>query len=95
MAEYGNFLHDEIADWEDLEDIDIRGRTRMFKNRRDPFESYLDHEFIQRFRLSKTVALDLLARIQHLLPDSATGRGKSCYYFGCMPICYYNKAILI
>ncbi len=46
-----------VGQWEDLA---IRRRTRLFRSRRDPLEMYSEEEFIQRFRLSKQVNLDLL-----------------------------------
>ncbi|XP_050704110.1 putative nuclease HARBI1 [Eriocheir sinensis] len=74
MAAYRHLLRRvaHVGQWEDLA---IRRRTRLFRSRRDPFEMYSEEEFTQRFRLSKQVTLDLLSKIQHLLPDSTRKRG--------------------
>ncbi len=59
MAAYRHLLLRvaHVGQWKDLA---IRRRTYMFRSCRDHFQMYLEEEFIQRFRLSKHVTLDLL-----------------------------------
>ncbi|XP_050704623.1 putative nuclease HARBI1 isoform X1 [Eriocheir sinensis] len=74
MAAYRHLLR-EVAHLGEWEDLAIRRRTRKFKTRRDPLEIYSEEEFLQRYRLSKQATVDLLSKIQHLLPKSASKRG--------------------
>ncbi|XP_063853019.1 uncharacterized protein LOC135095827 isoform X1 [Scylla paramamosain] len=50
-----------------------------FQTRRDLFLEDTEGEFIDQYRLSKEVTLDLLAKIEHLLPTSETNRGVLRY----------------
>ncbi|XP_063853021.1 uncharacterized protein LOC135095827 isoform X2 [Scylla paramamosain] len=49
------------------------------RTRRDLFLEDTEGEFIDQYRLSKEVTLDLLAKIEHLLPTSETNRGVLRY----------------
>lgn len=68
---------DEFDAWEDLgewEELAARP-MRRFHHRQDPFQMYSEEEFRQRYRLSKECTQDLLGRIHHHLPESASERG--------------------
>lgn len=60
----------------ELELMDELLQHRRFQTRRNPFLEDTEGEFIDRYRLSKEVTLDLLSKIEHLLPTSETNRGK-------------------
>ena len=60
----------------ELKLMDELPQHRHFQTRRDPFLEDTEGEFIERYRLSKEVTLDLLSKIEHLLPTSETNRGK-------------------
>lgn len=74
MAAYDQYIQqlEEIAE---LEEVNAR-RTRRFVERTDPFTSYSDKEFLERFMLSKTCVNDLLENIQEQLPTSSRRRGR-------------------
>lgn len=63
----------------ELELMDELPQHRRFQTRSDPFLEYTEGEFIDRYRLSKEVSLDLLSKIEHLLPASETNRGMYTY----------------
>ena len=47
-----------------IEEIEHRGRPRIHRPRRDPFEDYSDAEFLKRFRFTKQAVRDLEERLR-------------------------------
>ncbi|KAK4319118.1 hypothetical protein Pmani_008488 [Petrolisthes manimaculis] len=67
-----------ILDELDEEELQPRRLHRIVpRDRSDPMAYLADHEFIQRFRLSKDAVRDLLEEIRPRLPRVGNGRGCS------------------
>lgn len=66
-----------ILDELDEEELQPRRIPRIVpRDRRDPMAYLTEHEFVQRFRLSKSTVRDLLEEIRPRLPIVNNGRGK-------------------
>lgn len=70
-----------INRWEEmiirLEEQRVRRPRRIVVDRMDPFQAMTEAEFVERFRIRKNTAQDLINNLEDQLAVAANQRGKS------------------